>query len=53
MPEVCSQPQVPVIPALSLDGVNTQQEFYDAIWNTLDDLNCWLEAVETSLSHVK
>ncbi|KAF1800387.1 kinase-like domain-containing protein [Mucor lusitanicus] len=43
---------VPVIAPLALDGLQSQQQFYDAIWNTLGDLNGWLEAVEISLAHV-
>lgn len=40
-----------MIQPLALDGVKTQQQFYDIIWNTLGDLNGWLETMETSLSH--
>lgn len=43
---------VPVIQPLALDGLQSQQQFYDAIWNTLGDLNGWLEAMEISLAHV-
>jgi hypothetical protein len=42
---------VPIIQPLALDGIKTQQQFYDAIWNTLGDLNGWLETMETSLSY--
>jgi hypothetical protein len=45
------QHDVPPIQPLALDGIKTQQQFYDAIWNTLGDLNGWLETMETSLSH--
>lgn len=43
---------VPLIPALNMDGLKTPQQFYDAIWATLGDLNGWIETMETSLNHV-
>lgn len=43
---------IPAIQPLALDGLHSQQQFYDAIWNTLGDLNGWLEAMEISLTHV-
>lgn len=43
---------IPVLQPLALDGLHSQQQFYDAIWNTLGDLNGWLEAMEISLTHV-
>jgi hypothetical protein len=43
---------VPVIQPLKLDGLKSQQQFYDAIWSTLGDLNGWLETMETSLGHL-
>lgn len=43
---------VPVIQPLDLDGVKSQQQFYDAIWTSLGDLNGWLETMETSLGHL-
>lgn len=47
-----SEDDIPVIPPLKLDGVRSPQQFYDAIWSTLGDLNGWLETLETSLNHV-
>ncbi|KAI8373927.1 kinase-like domain-containing protein [Choanephora cucurbitarum] len=47
-----NQEEVPSIPPLELDGIRSQQQFYDAIWNTLGDFNNWLEAVESSLSNM-
>lgn len=44
--------EVPVIRPLKLDGLKSQQQFYDAIWSTLGDLNGWLETMETSLGHL-
>lgn len=43
---------IPVIPPLNLDGIKSQQEFYDAMWTTLGDLNGWLETMESTLNHV-
>ncbi|KAI9486884.1 MAG: hypothetical protein EXX96DRAFT_550935 [Benjaminiella poitrasii] len=43
---------VPAIAPLVLDGVRTQQQFYDSVWNALNDLQCWLDAMETGLSHL-
>lgn len=43
---------VPAIQPLDLDGVKSQQQFYDAIWTSLGDLNGWLETMETSLGHL-
>ncbi|CEG69461.1 Putative STE/STE20/YSK protein kinase [Rhizopus microsporus] len=37
---------------LVLDGIQSQQQFYDAIWSTLGDLSGWLESMETALEHV-
>lgn len=52
LPSNTDEDGVPVIPALKLDCIKTQQQFYDAIWTTLGDLNGWIETVETSLNHV-
>lgn len=43
---------IPIIQPLKLDGLKSQQQFYDAIWSTLGDLNGWLETMETSLNHL-
>ncbi|CEP11169.1 hypothetical protein [Parasitella parasitica] len=43
---------IPAIQPLALDGLHSQQQFYDAIWGTLGDLNGWLETLEISLTHV-
>lgn len=44
--------EVPMIQPLNLDGIKSQQQFYDAIWTSLGDLNGWLETMETSLGHL-
>jgi hypothetical protein len=44
--------QVPVIQPLNLDGIRSQQQFYDAMWVTLGDLNGWLETMESALNHL-
>ncbi|KAI8989978.1 hypothetical protein BDB01DRAFT_488816 [Pilobolus umbonatus] len=51
-PLPAEEDNVPVIAPLKLDGIRTQQQFYDAIWSTLGDLNGWLDTMETALSHV-
>ncbi|KAI8887173.1 kinase-like protein [Backusella circina FSU 941] len=43
---------IPTIKALDLDGIKSQQQFYDAMWHTLGDLSGWLETMEISLSHL-
>lgn len=40
------------ISPLDLDALKSPQQFYDAIWSTLGDLNGWLETLETSFNHV-
>ncbi|KAG1461715.1 hypothetical protein G6F46_000650 [Rhizopus delemar] len=43
---------VPSIKPLELDGIQSQQQFYDAIWATLGELNGWLDSMEIALEHV-
>lgn len=43
---------VPAVKPLELDGLQSQQQFYDAIWSTLSDLNGWLDSMEIALEHV-
>jgi hypothetical protein len=43
---------IPAVQPLALDGIHSQQQFYDAIWGTLGDLNGWLETMEISLAHI-
>ncbi|KAI9266005.1 kinase-like domain-containing protein [Sporodiniella umbellata] len=43
---------VPIIKPLELDGIQSQQQFYDAIWTTLSDLNGWLDSMEMALEHI-
>ncbi|KAI8971776.1 hypothetical protein BDF20DRAFT_698251 [Mycotypha africana] len=45
----CEPELIPIIAPLDLDSISTQQQFYDAIWGALGDLNGWLEAMEISL----
>jgi hypothetical protein len=49
---VLGNESIPTIKALDLDGIKSQQQFYDAMWQTLGDLNGWLETMEISLSHL-
>ncbi|KAG2211201.1 hypothetical protein INT47_006320 [Mucor saturninus] len=37
---------------LDLDRLRSPQQFYDAIWATLGDLNGWLDTLDTSLHHL-
>ncbi|KAI7898611.1 uncharacterized protein BX663DRAFT_236619 [Cokeromyces recurvatus] len=40
---------IPVVQPLSLDTIHSQQQFYDSVWNALNDLQCWLDAMENGL----